>query len=380
MRTFIRAKKGGNTVQLFVDCQAISKPFIYKAFFKSVLDELPLEYPQILTQPDWSDFVARWKLAEGDGDRDPADISLFFRQLHQLMDGNGLYLLFDEFDVLIDRLDKDIGYDALLQALRSLQMNPDCLSSIHIVLCGSNHLLIYNQTGSIFNQMFQSYETIQVGQMLASDIHEMILDWLAQYPSIRFAKAVEGEISPSIQWIEHYTGGLVWYTRLLVNEAVRIVLKDKRNCVYPSDICSAFNSICNYINCRQLVEGCGEDDKIVLDAMQSLSDRPGLYVTYEQLKQRLETHLNPEQIRKSLATLTKSVELLEQKSPNIQSFRFRIELYRRYFRTHVWLDNHESRFDQDLNPKNSGGGDSFTIVETDSNIETIDSNSEFDFV
>lgn len=380
LRTFIRAKKGGNTVQLFVDCQAISKPFIYKAFFKSVLDELPLEYPQILTQPDWSDFVSRWKLAEGDGDRDPADISLFFRQLHQLMDGKGLYLLFDEFDVLIDRLDKDIGYDALLQALRSLQMNPDCLSSIHIVLCGSNHLLIYNQTGSIFNQMFQSYETIQVGQMLASDIHEMILDWLAQYPSIHFAKAVEGEISPSIQWIEHYTGGLVWYTRLLVNEAVRIVLKDKRNCVYPSDICSAFNSICNYINCRQLVEGCGEDDKIVLDAMQSLSDRPGLYVTYEQLKQRLEAHLNPEQIRKSLATLTKSVELLEQKSPNIQSFRFRIELYRRYFRTHVWLDNHESRFDQDLNPKNSGGGDSFTIVETDSNIETIDSNSEFDFV
>ena len=104
------------------------------------------------------------------------------------------------------------------------------------------------------------------------------------------------------------------------------------------------------------------------------------YVTYEQLTQRLEPYLNPEQIRKSLATLTKSVELLEQKSPAIRSFRFRIELYRRYFRTHVWLDNHESRFSQDVNPKNVGGGDSFTIVETDSNIETIDSNSEFDFV
>lgn len=381
LRTYIRAKKGDNTVHLFVDCQAISsKPYIYNAFFKSVLDELPLEYPQIMSHPGWVGFNSQWRLNDNSSDREPADMSLFFRQLHSMMNGKGLYLIFDEFDVLINRLDKDMGYDSLLQALRSLQMNPDCLESVHMVLCGSNHLLIYNQTGSIFNQMFQSYETIPVGQMLASDIQEMITDWLAQHPFIHFAAGDEDGTSPSIQWIERYTGGLVWYTRLLVNEAVRAVLNDKRDCVYPSDICIAFNSICNFNNCRQLAEGCGSDDKIVLDAMQSLADRPDMYVSYEHLMQHLEPYMNAEQVRRSLLKLTESVELLEQKSPSIRSYRFRIELYRRYFRTLEWLDNHESRFDNDENLKNQAGGDSFTIVESDSNIETVDSNSVFDFI
>lgn len=379
LRTYIRAKKGDNTVHLFFDCQSIQKPYIYKAFFKSVLEELPLEFPQILEHPSWPDFNAKWKIDEEKGDRDPADMSLFFRQLHSMMDGKGLYLIIDEFDVLISRLDQDMGYDSLLQALRSLQMNTDCQGAVHMILCGSNHLLTYNQTGSTFNQMFQSYDTISVGQMLAADIQKMITDWLARYPFIRFAGAKADGASPSIQWIEQYTGGLVWYTKLLVNEAIRKVLvDDKRDCVYPSDICDAFNSIINFNNCRQLIEGCGSDDMIVIDAMQSLSDRPGMYVSNEHLMQRLEPHLNSEQVRRSLSKLTESVELLEQKSPSIKSYRFRIELYRRYFRTLLWLDNHESRFSTDGNPDNRTGGDCFAIDESDANIETVDSNSAFE--
>lgn len=90
--------------------------------------------------------------------------------------------------------------------------------------------------------------------------------------------------------------------------------------------------------------------------------------------------MNAEQVRKSLTTLTDSVELLEQKSPNIHSYRFRIELYRRYFRTCEWLDGHESRFGANRDLKNQAGGDCFTIVETDANIETVDGNSKFDFI
>lgn len=380
LRTFIRAKREENTVQVFFDCQGVTRPYIYKVFFKTVLDELPLEYPQILSHPGWPDFVSRWRLQEGEEDRKPEDLGLFFRQLHAMMEGKGIYLIVDEFDVLLNQLNGDTGYDSLLQALRSLQMNPDCYVAIHMILCGSNYLLIYNQTGSAINQMFQSYETIPVGQMLASDIQEMISDWLAQYPFIHFAPAAEEGISPSIQWIERYTGGLVWYTRLLVNRAIQLVLKDRRNCVYPSDISLAFTDICKYQHCRQLAEGCDEHDKIVLDAMQSLSDRPRGYVSYEQLMQLLEPYMNAEQVRKSLTTLTDSVELLEQKSPNIHSYRFRIELYRRYFRTCEWLDGHESRFGANRDLKNQAGGDCFTIVETDANIETVDGNSKFDFI
>lgn len=377
LRAFIRAKKKENTVQLFIDCQAISRPCIYKAFFRSVLDELPLEFPQILNHPGWPDFVSRWKLGEEEeGDRDPADLSLFFRQLHAMMDGKGLYLIFDEFDVLIDRLAGDTGYDPLLQALRSLQMNPDCRDAVHLVLCGSNHLLIYNRTGSTVNQMFQSFEPIPVGQMLASDIQEMIRDWLDNYPFIRFAEAEGDGISPSIQWIERYTGGLVWYTRLLVNEAVRTAFRDSRECVYPSDICTAFNSICCYNNCRQLAEGCGANEKIVLDAMQALAARPGMFVSYEQLMQLLDGTLTPAQVKESLDILTDSVQLLEQKSGS-RSYRFRVELYRRYFRTREWLENRESRFGADKDDGAPAYRDCFVMDPTTVGIETVDSNSVF---
>lgn len=372
LRTFIRFKKEDDTIQLFVDCQRITKPYIYKAFFKSVLDELPLEYPQVVSQPGWPDFVSQWRLQEGERDREPEDLSLFFRQLHRMMDGKGLYLIVDEFDVLLDRLDEEKGFDFLLQALRSLQMNPDCFNAVHMVLCGSNHLLVYNQTGSTFNQMFQSYELIPVGQMLTSDIQEMILDLMNRYPFIHFAERKDNEISPSIQWIERYTGGLVWHTRLLVNEAIRAVLADNRDCIYPSDVCAAFNTICNYNNCRQLTDGCDENDKLVLDAMQCLSERFRSYVSVEQLMQLLGNQMSAEQLRKSLSTLVNSVELLEQKAPDIKSYRFRIELYRRYFRTT------DSKFSDQIKSGNRAGGDCFTIAEVESNIETVDSNSEFD--
>ena len=250
-------------------------------------------------------------------------------------------------------------------------MNPDCCDAIHLLLCGSNYLLVYNQTGSAFNQMFQSYETIPVGQMLASDIQEMIHDWLAQYPYIRFAESQEGDVSPSIKWIERYTGGLVWYTRLLVNEATKAVIKDNRNCVYPSDICQAFNSICVFNYCRQLTEGCDKNDKLVLDAMQSLSIGPNTYVSFEQLMGLLGEHMSVDQLRRSLSTLIESVELLEQRAANVKSYRFRIELYRRYFRTRP------SIFEGDVKQRPIASVDCFTLVETSNEIHTSDSDSEF---
>ncbi len=379
LREYIRAKKSDNTIHVFCDCQGMTRPFIYKAFIKNVLDELPLEYPKVLSHPDWAGFVSRWRLQKDETDREPEELSLFYRQLHGMLDGKGLYVIIDEFDALLDGVGTETGHDVLLRSLRSLQQNPDCAKAVHMVICGSNNLLRYNRTGSALNQMFQSYEVIPVGQMLISDIEEMIMDLINSNPFIHFAEDSGSRISPSIQWIERYTGGLVWYTRLLVNGAIKAVIADNRDCIYPSDICRAFNGICNFDTCRQLIEGCGDDEKLVLDAMQTLSKRAGSYVSVDSLMQLLGQYLTAEQVKNALSVLTDTLALLEQKYQDVRSYRFRIELYRRYFRT---ADNHLPHMFNDPNVSDSQtGGDCFTInIASASNIRTVDSDSEFDSI
>lgn len=376
LRTYIRAKKGQDTIQLWFDCQNLTKQYVYSAFFRPALEELPLEYPQIVEHPGWKNFVSTWQCGPGDPDRDPGELSIFYRQLHGMLDGKGIFLIVDEFDVLLGKLetpkDMDImdepdvlqekpsrssGFDGLLKALRGLQMNPDCFDAIHLILCGSNHLLTYNRVGSYINQMFQSYELIQVGQMQTKDIGDMIRALLEDEPSVHFDND-----GASIQWIERYTGGLVWYTRLLVNEVIKNVLRDGRNCVYPADVCDAFDSICSFQNCRQFTEGCSQTDLVVLDAVQGLADRFGKFVSADQIAQRLKTRLTPEQLAQSLALLTDTLELLERKAPNSKMYRFRVEIYRRYFRLQAGTETQ---------------GDCFKPGEL--SVKTDDADSEFEF-
>ena len=275
------------------------------------------------------------------------------------------------YDALLDKINRETGYDDLLRALRSLQMDQDCFKAVHMLLCGSNRLLVYNRTGSAFNQMFQSYRMIPVGQMQMEDIREMILDKLGTSSPVHVLEGQNGAISPTIQWIERYTGGLVWYTRLLLNKAIENVTSAGRNCIYPSDVCNAFPSICDYNTCRQLTDGCEREELLVLDAVQKLANQTLGYVTLEQISQVIGSRMNREQVISSLDVLTNSIALLEKRAPSIWSYRFRKELYRRFFRS----GTPELHFQK---PDDVTGNDIFSMCVEKSTVVTATSDSAFD--
>ena len=82
--------------------------------------------------------------------------------------------------------------------------------------------------------------------------------------------------------------------------------------------------------------------------------------------------MSAEQLQSSLSKLTDSLELLERNPSGIRSYRFRLELYRRYFRTQVSQFNRDGVFSQ------QASGEYFMIAETDPGIRTPGSGSVFD--
>lgn len=330
--TYLNTYRSEDTLVVQSDAQVSgsTSQCVYKTFFEPMLVTLPVNYPWIAKIEGWDDFVNKWSRADSEPDRDPADMALFYRELHALLVDKGVFLIVDEFDFLLERMNElRTSEEGLLRSLRNLQMDQNCFSAIHLVICGSNNLLAYNQTGSFTNQMFQSYREIKVGQMLTEDIRDMLEELLNPETGI--------QLDPqgySLRWIERYTGGLVWYTRLLTNKIIENVLvKGKRNVIYPSDVNTAFDSICNFLLCRQFSEGCRQpQDIIVLTAICEETERYGQYVSIDQITKKLEGTYNAQQVAQSFAILTNSLDLLEQKAPNSKYYRFRVEIYRRFFR------------------------------------------------
>jgi hypothetical protein len=117
-----------------------------------------------------------------------------------------------------------------------------------------------------------------------------------------------------------------------VNEIIKKVLSANRNCAYPSDVCDAFYSICIETNCKQFTDGCTSNDLAVIDALQSLADRYGKYISSDELVALLKNKLNAEQLEQSLSILTDTLELFE-KHPTSKMYQFRVEIYRRYLRS-----------------------------------------------
>ena len=142
-------------------------------------------------------------------------------------------------------------------------------------------------------------------------------------------------IDKTMEWVYRYTGGLVWYTKLLGKAMLERAKAAGRTVVYPTDVYDAFTSICTDSNCQQFYEGCGDDEHLVLQTLARLSPRYRSVVSKESLRTALGGGLSESKLTSALNRLTE-LRLIEGKA---ERYSFRKEIYRRYFRSKLAISD-----------------------------------------
>lgn len=369
-----------DTIAVKVDCQGIKEQPVQTAFITKVLNGLERKLPAAAKTEAWKRLTEKWALPTGEADRSPDMLQDFYLDLEVAMNApsstqdseqsannprKGVLLIIDEFDVMLQRMQSSQQDYVLLQGLRAITQSSDCRRAVHFVLCGSNNLISYTREGERYYQTFQDFKPhIEVDELPQKDMEEMLLSPYRDDPEVILPKE-------TLEWVRRYTGGLVWYTKLLGNQMLKVAKENRRSVVYPSDVCKAFSSICEGGYCIQFYEGCGDMEHDVLEALASLSLRYQSYVTLDKLKEQLanmrgatteqpasadaagyklsgllrKPHMDG-QIAQSLAKLI-ALKLVQKDSTGQDRFCFKREIYRRFFRTQITrVDKGETLPDQ----------------------------------
>lgn len=356
-----------DTVVVRIDCQSIVTQPVQNAFITKVLYALERRLPAATRSEAWRQLTGKWSLSPGEEDRSPSLLQDFYLDLELAMNPpgsetrKGLLLLIDEFDVMLHRMQSSQQDYILLQGLRTITQNSSCRRAVHFVLCGSNNLISYTRKGERYYQTFQDFKPqIEVDELPQHDLEDMLLAPFRDNPEVVLPKE-------TLAWVRRYTGGLVWYTKQLGNQMLRVAKEHHRGVVYPSDVCRAFSSICEESYCIQFYEGCEDMEHDVLEALASLSTRYQSYVTLDRLKEQLAgmmRKLSPEpvsqegagpllrqphmdgQIADSLEKLI-DLKLIQKDGTGRDRYCFKREIYRRFFRTQITrVDKGESLPDQ----------------------------------
>ena len=332
LATYIRASRP-QILCVQTDCQNMrnNDPIQY-VFVDRVLDEVETKLPEMMADSRWLQLKERWHSPAYCADQEPERLCLFYRQLNPVLDGRGVYLIIDEIDRLFQRVEENRqgenhrNLDGLFGALSEMLNQVECKEAVHFVICGSNWLIRYNLKGEKINQLFQRFgkQVIEVGKLPEADMQEVIRRPYKQYPEL----CVTPE---AMQWIWNYTGGLVWHTKVLAQEAIGRAKRDCRCRVYPADVQQSIPYVVTEEWCKQFYEGCesGEEFKVI-DAMQSLAANRNTYIHIDRIRELLGHDLL--EIQRTMLTL-QELKVVAQHPVNQQLYCFEQDLYRRYFRT-----------------------------------------------
>lgn len=266
-------------------------------------------------------FLERWS---GGEEVDPAGLRDFFRELKE-QTGRGLILIIDEIDRLFKRLMDDHLeglLNSLLKSVSGILDDAACRELVHLVLCGSNWLMYYAAVGHDMQQLFHrlgDYK-LSVGRLPKEDVLALL-------------KSAGVDYTPeALEMIWEYTGGLVWFVKLLGNAAIRRAKSRNRAWIYPADVFYSLPEVLCDRNCEQFYEGCvaGSLERQLIDLMQSLACRKDMYLSLESLCQKLEK--TPGEVEQALNGLIR-FDIVQRSPANPDMVRFCLDIYRRYFRT-----------------------------------------------
>ncbi len=315
------------------DCQNMrGYDHIQYVFVDRVLDEAETQLPELAADSRWIQLKAKWSAPAYCADQEPEKLSLFYRQLKPVLGGRGVYLIIDEIDRLFQRVEENRqgdghrNLDGLFGALSEMLNQVECKAAVHFAICGSNWLIRYNLKGEKINQLFQRFgkQVMEVGKLPETDMQEVI-----RRPYKGFA---ELEVTPeAMQWIWNYTGGLVWHTKLLAQDAIERAKRDFRSRVFPADVQQSVPQVITDEWCKQFYEGCESGEEFrVIDAMQSLAANRNAYIHIDRIRELLGQELV--EVQRTMKIL-QALNVVAQHPVNQQLYSFGQDIYRRYFRT-----------------------------------------------
>lgn len=312
-------------IAVFVDGQG-AHTTIRSAFVEAVLSRLKQE--KEIEEETYSALMERWVPASDPNDIDPRRLMDFYCEVKDALDGRGLVMIIDEFDRLLEKLDgAQVLETSFYPVLSSMLCDAICARTVHFLFCGSKELKIEMNKDRQVTQVFQRIgETdIMIGAMPKQEMIEMVRKPYSIYPEVVFT-------DEALEWLWNLVGGLVWFSKLVAKQALFEAKEDRRSVVYPMDI---FQVVCKYANtnnmCKQFYEGFRDDEKAVVEALGNAAVRPGQYVSITQVVELLQAHLSRERIERALRNMI-ALEMVEVNRQNANLYRFRVDLYRRYFR------------------------------------------------
>ena len=317
------------------DCQAMpSDGFVQYVFVERVLDTVERRLPALADDPGWLRLKENWTGDNYSADRSPQKLTMFYTDVKQLIGRKGLYLIIDEIDRLFERVEEAQarkpgereGLDSLFGAICDILNSAACSAAVHLVICGSNWLIRYDQKGDRKIQLLQRFgkQQIEVGRLPVEDSRDLICGPYRAYPQLTISRE-------AIDWIWNYTSGLVWHTRLLGDEAISRARLNERRTVYPSDVQASLAAVITDQWCKQFYEGCeSRDEARVVDAMQSLACRRDACVPLSKICEL--TEMKPVDAERSLQILG-ALKVVSPDPIDRTMYRFGQDIYRRYFRT-----------------------------------------------
>ena len=319
---------------------------IQEALIDPVIYECKTLNAASIPKERWDEFENKWKRKENEGDRRADELQYFYRELKELNGGKGLILVIDEFDILIEEVEKKQGVDSVLFAgLRTLLNNVYCQESVCLVICGSNKLVRYMDGGKL-NQFFQQFgdNFIEIGRLTNADMNDMLeKPYEEKYPFVN--------LKPALSWIWKYSGGLAWYAKLLGNAALAGAKEHKRNTVYPTDVVDALTTVTsNGQYFRQINMSCRPDELKVLDVMQSLTATATEYISLPRLMEVLAGDFSQREVESIMNTL-EGLQILQRNPYDRYSYKFELEVYWHHFRAepsnYYRVDEIPSRFKEE---------------------------------
>lgn len=307
-----------------VDAQHLTS--VYELFIGEVLEKIREFYPEFCRNQAWKDLEEKWMVADRRENFNAKDLQYFYHELKKANDDRGLILIIDEIDVVFA---KDSRVDTVLfPALRSLMEDRVGKAAVHFVLCGSNQLFRFAESRATLGQLFNLFEntTIQVGCLPKEDMTTMLQDpYTKHYPHVKYTQA-------ALDLIWDYTGGLVWYTKLLGTEIMKFIKSARRSIVYPWDVHYCVKAILKGRNFTHLEKDTTREERLVLYTLHSLAGGPTEYVSYDQLREKIGDELQPDQLNDVLNLLV-TMQLIERRDAFQNQYRYAISLFWYYFRS-----------------------------------------------
>ena len=324
LKAYANLTRSENTLAVYVDCSGIhgDQAPIHAVFVDHIIAGCSLLNPEA----PWDVLKQKYALQPGEDDCKAENLQYFYREL-KTYNNKGLMLVLDEFDILLEEFEKHQGKDkvnnTLLPALRALMNNPDCQEAVHLVICGSNKLIRYNDTVT-YNQFFEQFgdNILQIGHFPKDDLTAMIESVCAKHPDVTFHPE-------TIDWIWKYTDGMVWYSQMLANNAFERAVMLGRCVVYPYDVAVGMERLIALDNLfKSVIENCLPEERKLLDLLQSLTPTATKEVPIAQLQETLSGEFTSEEIGGFIRAM-ENIQIVERRG---NSLRFATELYWHYFR------------------------------------------------